>query len=222
MHGPKVGAGRQRHKTYLIAFIDDATRVIPYAAFARGENTAAFLPVFKQALIRRGLPHRLFVDNGANYRCPARTPLSARRNIELLVPHRTQPVPDHFAGTPTPPNIEALIGVCGRRRSCDQWGLAGGEVVRDAVDRPCSRPVMKDRTVSLVESAARSTRRADPSAPTRMPASPPSSTPTPTPPSNAPGPRATWNLIAPLPSRRPRPSRSAISISSTSTSQKDN
>ena len=62
MHGPKVSAGRQRHKTYLIAFIDDATRVIPYAAFAHGENTVAFLPVFKQALIRRGLPQRLFVD----------------------------------------------------------------------------------------------------------------------------------------------------------------
>ena len=102
MHGPKVGAGRQRHKTYLIAFIDDATRVIPYAAFARGENTAAFLPVFKQALIRRGLPHRLFVDNGANYRsqhlalvlrqarhrADSRTPLSARRKGQnrTLVP----------------------------------------------------------------------------------------------------------------------------------------
>ena len=53
MHGPKVSDGRRRHKTYLTAFIDDATRVIPYAAFARAENTGAFLPVFKQALIRR-------------------------------------------------------------------------------------------------------------------------------------------------------------------------
>ena len=113
MHGPKVGAGRQRHRTCLIAFIDDATRVIPYAAFARGENTAAFLPVFKQALIRRGLPHRLFVDNGANYRSQhlalvwrqarhrtdPRPPLSARRKGQnrALVPHRTQSVPDHFA-----------------------------------------------------------------------------------------------------------------------------
>ena len=29
--------------------IDDATRVIPFAAFAYAENTTAFLPVFKQA-----------------------------------------------------------------------------------------------------------------------------------------------------------------------------
>jgi len=35
MHGPSVlVGGRTKRKTYLIAFIDDATRVIPYAAFA--------------------------------------------------------------------------------------------------------------------------------------------------------------------------------------------
>ena len=60
--------GRRRRKTFLIAFLDDATRVIAFAAFAFAENTTAFLPVFKNALIRRGLPLRLYVDNGANYR----------------------------------------------------------------------------------------------------------------------------------------------------------
>jgi putative transposase len=45
MHGPSVLVGeRTKRKSYLIAFIDDATRVIPYAAFALAENTAAFLP----------------------------------------------------------------------------------------------------------------------------------------------------------------------------------
>ena len=68
MHGPKVTDGRRRRKTFLIAFIDDATRVLPFAAFAHAENTTAFLPVFKHAIVRRGLPMRLFVDNGANYR----------------------------------------------------------------------------------------------------------------------------------------------------------
>ena len=69
MHGPNVLVeGRTRRKTYLIAFIDDATRVVPYAAFALSENTATFLPVLQQAIGRRGLPQRLYVDNGANYR----------------------------------------------------------------------------------------------------------------------------------------------------------
>lgn len=35
MHGPAVvWEGNRKRKTYLIAFIDDASRVIPYAAFA--------------------------------------------------------------------------------------------------------------------------------------------------------------------------------------------
>ena len=60
MHGPAVSVqGRTRRKAYLIAFLDDATRVVPYAAFTLSENTATFLPVFKRALMRRGLPQRL-------------------------------------------------------------------------------------------------------------------------------------------------------------------
>ena len=75
MHGPNVLVeGRTRRKTYLIAFIDDATRVVPYAAFALSENTATFLPVLQQAIGRRGLPQRLYVDNGANYRSAAPGP----------------------------------------------------------------------------------------------------------------------------------------------------
>lgn len=69
MHGPSVRLDdRTKRKTYLIAFLDDATRVVPYAAFALSENTQAFLPVLKQALLRRGYNERLYVDNGANYR----------------------------------------------------------------------------------------------------------------------------------------------------------
>ena len=30
MHGPKVSDGRRRRKTFLMAFIDDATRVLPF------------------------------------------------------------------------------------------------------------------------------------------------------------------------------------------------
>ena len=64
MHGPAVPDNNR--KAYLIAFIDDATRIIPYATFTHAENTATFLPVFKQAILRSGLPARLYVVNGAN------------------------------------------------------------------------------------------------------------------------------------------------------------
>jgi len=69
MHGPSVPApdGRRKKKTYLIAFIDDATRVISHAQFAFAENTREFLPVFKLALLKRGLPQRLFVEYVARH-----------------------------------------------------------------------------------------------------------------------------------------------------------
>ena len=91
MHGPKVRHGRSRRKTYLIAFIDDATRVIPFAAFAMAENVQAFLPVFKNALIRRGLPARLYVDNGSAYRSRHLSLVCARLGVALIHARAFQP-----------------------------------------------------------------------------------------------------------------------------------
>lgn len=92
MHGPCVCiGGKTKRKTYLIAFLDDATRVIPYAAFARSENTQTFLPVLKQALLRRGLPARLYVDNGANYRSHQLALVCAKLGIALIHARAYQP-----------------------------------------------------------------------------------------------------------------------------------
>ena len=91
MHGPKVRDGRRRRKSFLIAFIDDATRVIPFAAFAHAHNTTAFLPVFKQAIARRGLPMRRFVDNGANDRSQPLALVCAKLGIALIHPRPCQP-----------------------------------------------------------------------------------------------------------------------------------
>lgn len=93
MHGPSVGieGSRQRRKTYLIAFLDDATRVVPYCAFTLSENTAAFLPVFKQALLRRGTPQRLYVDNGANYRSQQLALVCAKLGVALIHARPYQP-----------------------------------------------------------------------------------------------------------------------------------
>ena len=84
MHGPAVLVGNKKRKTYLIAFLDDATRVVPFAAFALSESIAAFLPVLKQAVLRRGAPLRLFVDNGAAYRSQHLSLVCARLAITLI------------------------------------------------------------------------------------------------------------------------------------------
>lgn len=68
MHGPKVMVNQKRRKTYLIAFLDDHSRLIPFAGFYLSENLAAFMDAFYKALVKRGLPRKLYVDNGPAYR----------------------------------------------------------------------------------------------------------------------------------------------------------
>jgi putative transposase len=85
MHGPAVGyEGNRKRKSYLIALLDDATRLVTYATFAFSENTAAFLPVLEQAVRRRGLPKRLYVDNGSAYRSHHLELVCARLGITLI------------------------------------------------------------------------------------------------------------------------------------------
>jgi transposase InsO family protein len=92
MHGPAVRLGdRTQRKTYLIAFLDDATRVAPHAAFALSENTQAFLAVFKQAILRRGLSERLYVDNGSSFRSRHLSLVCAKLGIALIHSRPYQP-----------------------------------------------------------------------------------------------------------------------------------
>jgi putative transposase len=85
MHGPAVVVdGRRKQKTYLIGLLDDATRIVPYCAFALSENTSAFLPVFKSAVMRRGIPKRLYVDNGAVFRSHHLSLVCAKLGVTLI------------------------------------------------------------------------------------------------------------------------------------------
>lgn len=93
MHGPAVlvDGSRRKKKTYLIAFIDDATRVITHGQFCFAENAVSFLPVFKTAILRRGIPQRLYVDNGAAYRCRQLELICARLSVALIHARPYQP-----------------------------------------------------------------------------------------------------------------------------------
>jgi transposase InsO family protein len=92
MHGPSVVVGaRRKQKTYLIGLLDDATRVVPYCSFALSENTAAFLPVFKSAVMRRGVPKRLYVDNGSVFRSHHLALVCAKLGVTLIHARPYQP-----------------------------------------------------------------------------------------------------------------------------------
>ena len=68
LHGPSVEMNGKKRKTYLIAFIDDHSRLVPYGAFYLSESISSFLSALEQAFLTRGLPRKVYVDNGAAFR----------------------------------------------------------------------------------------------------------------------------------------------------------
>jgi len=67
MHGPKVFSEGKMKKTYLFAFIDDMSRLIPHAEFYLNERIDSYTDALTKALSKRGLPRKLYVDNGATF-----------------------------------------------------------------------------------------------------------------------------------------------------------
>lgn len=60
---------RQRYRTlHLCAVIDHFSKLVPHAAWYATEQIATLEACLKQALLTRGLPDALYVDNGAAYR----------------------------------------------------------------------------------------------------------------------------------------------------------
>lgn len=84
MYGPKIRDAARQRQTYLIAFIDDATRVVPWATFAFSEGTISYLPALEQAVRRRGIPKRLYVDNGSAFRSKQLSVVCAKLGIALI------------------------------------------------------------------------------------------------------------------------------------------
>ena len=57
----------KKRRAHLFAFIDDHSRLVPYAEFFFDEALPRLERVLKVALLRRGVPHALYVDNGQVY-----------------------------------------------------------------------------------------------------------------------------------------------------------
>jgi transposase InsO family protein len=70
MFGPYADTGvsaRGRKQTKLIAFIDDASRVLCHGEFFFEENVDTLVRALRAAFYKRGLPEQLLVDNGSIY-----------------------------------------------------------------------------------------------------------------------------------------------------------
>lgn len=67
-HGPYLTINGKKVKTYLIAIIDDASRLITNAKFYFEDNAINFQLTFKEALKKYGIPKKIFLDNGSTYK----------------------------------------------------------------------------------------------------------------------------------------------------------
>jgi len=84
MHGPTVSAEQKNRKAFLIAFIDDMSRLCCHAQFYLSENLNSYLDALRQALLTRGLPRKLYVDNGPAFRSFHLHQITASLGIALI------------------------------------------------------------------------------------------------------------------------------------------
>jgi len=84
MHGPRVPMHGGLRKGYLVSLMDDASRLITHSAFCPGETALDIEAVLKQAVLKRGLPVKLVLDNGPAYRAKTLQGICARLGIHLV------------------------------------------------------------------------------------------------------------------------------------------
>ena len=78
MFGPYVQTPKGHKQSKLIAFIDDASRVICHAEFFLEETIDSLIKALKSAFYKRGIPEQLYVDNGSIYSSHEITLICAR------------------------------------------------------------------------------------------------------------------------------------------------
>lgn len=75
---------RSKKKLYLFAFLDDASRIIPHGEFVLHENLENFLNILKTALMKKGVPQRLYLDNASYFRSPIVKIIGARIEMRVI------------------------------------------------------------------------------------------------------------------------------------------
>ncbi len=92
LHGPKVDIDGKMRKSYLFAFIDDCSRLIPHGEFYLSEKVDTYCDALRKALRKRGLPRKLYVDNAPGFRSHHLAHITASLGIALVHsrPHKPE------------------------------------------------------------------------------------------------------------------------------------
>ena len=92
LHGPKVLEDGKLRQSFVFALIDDHSRLVLFARAYLSERLESFQDCLIEALARRGLPRKLYVDNGASFRNHTLRYACGRLGIALL--HATPYTPE--------------------------------------------------------------------------------------------------------------------------------
>jgi putative transposase len=84
MYGPRIQTKNGIEKTYLVSIMDDASRLICHSAFCLDETALSIEFILKEALLKRGMPKKLVIDNGSAYRSNSLQSVCARLNIQII------------------------------------------------------------------------------------------------------------------------------------------
>jgi transposase InsO family protein len=91
LHGPKVLHEGRMKKTYLFAFVDDMSRLVPHGEFFLNERIECYIDALTKALAKRGLPRKLYVDNGPAFSTQVLRHACASLGIALVHSRPYQP-----------------------------------------------------------------------------------------------------------------------------------
>jgi len=86
LHGPSIQIPNGMKKTYLVSLIDDASRLIAHSEFCFGETALDIENALKQAILKRGIPYKIILDNGPGYRADTLQAICAGLEIRLRGP----------------------------------------------------------------------------------------------------------------------------------------
>jgi putative transposase len=85
MHGPTLETGQgAARRAFLFALLDDCSRLCVHGQFYAQERLEGFLDTLRQAVQTRGLPDKLYTDNGAAFRSRHLGLVCANLGIRLL------------------------------------------------------------------------------------------------------------------------------------------
>jgi transposase InsO family protein len=92
MHGPPVVVEGKVRKSFLFAFLDDHSRLLPHGEFYLQENLKNLTDCLIKALNKRGLPRKIYIDNGPSFRSHQLAHATASLGISLIhcTPYRPE------------------------------------------------------------------------------------------------------------------------------------